>query len=473
MRVAVIVTNVGSPGTLASTSFVTALMDGFARVGTRARVVGLARSERGWQPAALGSIDASTPWLAPPSHRLGDRLDAARLGILDEDSATEVADAKDGLAWYRELLLQRELQRIAGMDRDLVVMVYPRSYPHLRPVCRIAKRRGWKVIVFANEALTDKQIDPASRDAYVRCVSTCSDGIWAASSYLQQYWADHGVAHEHILVSPSIVSTEAFVDGAPPRTNSAIYIGNLAHREIDYLLDISESARRVIPGFRLTVYGDATVETRQAIEADVERRELSGVVTLATPVLPFDMPGVLLGADVLVLPRSSGEFSAAGFPKKLGEYLATGRPVVVTRVGDIPKYLRDAESAFLVEPDDCSAFSDALVRALREPKLADKVGAGGRIFARTELASEVVAGRVVAFMMGLARRKRERASARTRWSRLRRVSDELRGPAMAAVHSTTYLLLHTRQGHTRLVALKMAVMSVLRRLHIKPPESDS
>jgi glycosyltransferase involved in cell wall biosynthesis len=52
--------------------------------------------------------------------------------------------------------------------------------------------------------------------------------------------------------------------------------------------------------------------------------------------------------------------STGGFPTKLGEYLATGKPVVVTKVGDIPKYLEDGVSAYLVVPDDNKAFAEKL-----------------------------------------------------------------------------------------------------------------
>ena len=53
-------------------------------------------------------------------------------------------------------------------------------------------------------------------------------------------------------------------------------------------------------------------------------------------------------ARVLALPRPAGSFSQAGLPTKVAEYLASGRPVVVTAVGDLPLYLRDGVDAYLV-----------------------------------------------------------------------------------------------------------------------------
>jgi glycosyltransferase involved in cell wall biosynthesis len=44
----------------------------------------------------------------------------------------------------------------------------------------------------------------------------------------------------------------------------------------------------------------------------------------------------------------------------LGEYLATANLVVVTKVGDIPNYLIDNESAIIAEPDSVDSFAYCL-----------------------------------------------------------------------------------------------------------------
>ena len=65
-----------------------------------------------------------------------------------------------------------------------------------------------------------------------------------------------------------------------------------------------------------------------------------------------------------------------GFPTKLGEYLATGNPVVVTKVGEITDYL-DNGCAYLAEPDSVQSFSDKLIEALTNEN-SNIVGNKGR-----------------------------------------------------------------------------------------------
>jgi glycosyltransferase involved in cell wall biosynthesis len=62
----------------------------------------------------------------------------------------------------------------------------------------------------------------------------------------------------------------------------------------------------------------------------------------------------------------------------LGEYLASGRPVVITRTGDIGRYLTDGADSRLVPPDDVDALTGALRDVLAHPEAARALGEAGR-----------------------------------------------------------------------------------------------
>lgn len=70
------------------------------------------------------------------------------------------------------------------------------------------------------------------------------------------------------------------------------------------------------------------------------------------------MPQMLKNAEALVLDRPNSLQAQYGFPTKLGEYLLTGNPVVVTKVGDIPLYLKDGVSALLSEDRNPKEFAE-------------------------------------------------------------------------------------------------------------------
>lgn len=100
----------------------------------------------------------------------------------------------------------------------------------------------------------------------------------------------------------------------------------------------------------------------------------------------------LRGADLLVIPRTTGYASQAGFPYKLGEYLATGTPVVVTRFGDVEEYFVDRRDCFMCAPDDPEGLASMMQYALEHAEDARAVGRGGQSRVRELFAFEQVAG---------------------------------------------------------------------------------
>lgn len=60
-----------------------------------------------------------------------------------------------------------------------------------------------------------------------------------------------------------------------------------------------------------------------------------------------EIPGLLANSLMCVLPRPDSPQARGGFPTKLGEYLASGKPVITTDVGEIPKFLTADEVYFI------------------------------------------------------------------------------------------------------------------------------
>ena len=132
-----------------------------------------------------------------------------------------------------------------------------------------------------------------------------------------------------------------------------------------------------------------------------EDLSLSGRIKFTGIIGRDEMPACLGRAGVLALLRSSGMFSKAGFPTKLGEYLATGRPVVVTSTGDIPLFLEDRVSAYLVPPDNPEAFAQKLDGVLANSDQALQVGQKGREVAVREFDIRSNCQRIVEFVREL------------------------------------------------------------------------
>lgn len=110
--------------------------------------------------------------------------------------------------------------------------------------------------------------------------------------------------------------------------------------------------------------------------ADLRRRAaLCGEdrVDLAGPAPHDELPALYAHADILVNPSLSEPFGMT-----VVEAMASGTPVVATRVGGMKEILAEQEAGILVEPNDAAALADAITRLIEDPDLRRAMGAAGR-----------------------------------------------------------------------------------------------
>lgn len=166
---------------------------------------------------------------------------------------------------------------------------------------------------------------------------------------------------------------------------------------VDVLIKSFATITQKFPDLRLYMAGfyhpDMDTQKRLIKELGLEDK------VIYTGVLhKKEIPGFLQGAELLVMSRPDSRQAQGGFPTKLGEYMATGHPVCVTKVGEIPNYLNDNESAFLAEPGNVSSFAEAMLKALSDKENAVKVGQNGKKIAFENFSASVQSSRLFEFI---------------------------------------------------------------------------
>lgn len=86
-----------------------------------------------------------------------------------------------------------------------------------------------------------------------------------------------------------------------------------------------------------------------------------------------DVSPVLRAADLLVLNSRQEPFGLV-----LIEAMASGTPVLATRVGGIPEIVTDSESGWLVEPGDTARLAAKLLELYLNPGILEQAGHAGR-----------------------------------------------------------------------------------------------
>lgn len=88
------------------------------------------------------------------------------------------------------------------------------------------------------------------------------------------------------------------------------------------------------------------------------------------------MPDVVAAADVIVVPQRDTPAAQAQFPLKLTDGMAMAKPILATRVGDIPEIL--GETGYLVEADSPEQIATQLAWVLAHPEEAELKGQSAR-----------------------------------------------------------------------------------------------
>jgi glycosyltransferase involved in cell wall biosynthesis len=205
-----------------------------------------------------------------------------------------------------------------------------------------------------------------------RCLRTPGLDVVTIGEVLRTDFIARGADPARVRIVPDGVDFEMF-DSATPRDFGPggphiVYAGHLYdYKGIPTILD----AARLLPRCRFHLVGGLASDVDR-----VRRRVVTlGLANVQTPgrVPHAAVPQWTRGADVLLLPPSGGEPSRDWTsPVKLGEYLASGPPMVVSRIPALVAAL-GREPVEWFAPDDGESLAAAIGRAV-----ADSADAAGR-----------------------------------------------------------------------------------------------
>jgi len=114
-----------------------------------------------------------------------------------------------------------------------------------------------------------------------------------------------------------------------------------------------------------------------------------------------DLISAMSVPDILVEPKIDHDENRASFPQKLAEYLAMGKPIVASAIGDIPRFLHDRENALLCRPGDPDSLAAALIKLIEDPGLREKLSIEARETAKRYLDCRIIAAKIEAALFNI------------------------------------------------------------------------
>jgi glycosyltransferase involved in cell wall biosynthesis len=247
---------------------------------------------------------------------------------------------------------------------------------------------------------------------YLHFVLRQFDGLILITKKLENYYSQFLRKNSTSIVVPIVVEPDRFGKTSKDRQKYIAYCGDLGGNKdgVYNLLEAFSKISQELKEYRLYIIGDTKDEAEKerlkqfVIEANIEDQ-----VIFTGYVSRENLPELLDKATVLALARPGSIQADGGFPTKLGEYLATGNPVVVTRVGEIPEYLNDEVNAYLTDPDDVDDFAEKLKQAIYCPQQSSKIGQNGQKLAFSIFNNRTQSKKIIKFIEELKKPNKTKA----------------------------------------------------------------
>lgn len=248
---------------------------------------------------------------------------------------------------------------------DVVLATW--AYPDGCAAVLAARAAGKPCVVKVHGSDVNVVLETKAARAVAARVLPMADAVVAVSRPLAEELVRLGVPRDRVHLVMNGVDAALFRPrdrlearralGLADDARVALFVGRLEPQKgIRELLDAFEGVRARVPGATLVLVGDGVSAAEVRVRG---ARWGKGAARVVGPRAPADVARWMAACDVLTLPSW-----AEGTPNVVLEALASGRPVVATRVGGIPDVLRDPRSGLVVPPRDAPALASALAWAL-------------------------------------------------------------------------------------------------------------
>jgi glycosyltransferase involved in cell wall biosynthesis len=239
-------------------------------------------------------------------------------------------------------------------------------------------------------------------ERYERLNLDAAARIFVVSEVERRNLEARGVRSEKIVVNPNGVDVERFrpgVGGAETRRELGIeedevvagFVGTFGpwhgvEKLAEAIKSITTGGHGVPPlqrpKFLLVGSGSLHAEVEKQLENEVKE----GRVIFTGAVAHDRVPKLLDACDILVAPhvRLADGSEFFGSPTKIFEYMAMGKGIVASRLGQIGEVLVDEETSLLVEPGNVGELGNAIVRLIESETLRKRLGARAREVAARE-----------------------------------------------------------------------------------------
>jgi len=260
-----------------------------------------------------------------------------------------------------------------------------------------SRRLGIPFVLETNADVIEQRVFRGTPDRGVRrlyavwaarfCFNTAAKIICVSSELKDHLVRKWKIDASKLAVLPCAADVEMFGQAYDPAavrrrlglTTEAIAMwvgGFYPWHDLDLLVDSFQRVLERVPTARLILVGDGP--TRPLVERKILAAGLQEAVLLTGSVDHEQVAELLSIADVAVAPSPSSFPGHGGTPLKLFEYMAAGKAIVATGMSQARAVIRDGYNGLTVEPEDVTAFANAILRVFNDPDQRERLSQNAR-----------------------------------------------------------------------------------------------
>lgn len=273
-------------------------------------------------------------------------------------------------------------------DGDAVLAYFHGDIPLQRTTINLTHRKGAKYVrelceipYFGDTSrASQKGLETTLNVIFPKC-----DGFISISDNLTELAQKYKNPDARIVKIPILIDFEQA--NVPDRSDEAevpyiIHTGTLSERKdgiVGMITAFAQARKRIGRPVKFLFAGDIEASPdKEAILKAISDNDLADDVKFLGYLTYSQIREHLAKASFALVNKPDNIQNRYGFSTKLAGYLAAGKAIVITKVGEAMNWLEDGQNAWIVPNEDTTAMADAIVKAFSDEKECRRMGEDGR-----------------------------------------------------------------------------------------------
>jgi glycosyltransferase involved in cell wall biosynthesis len=223
------------------------------------------------------------------------------------------------------------------------------------------------------------------------------DLVFPISEFLISHLKNAAPGKKYLKIPILADFDETSCDGNSEDQQYFLFCGALSYIEVvKFIVDSFCSLNNDAAFLYLIVNGKK--EQRDKLEDYLQLHSKKDKIKIFSNVEQDKLDAYYKNATGLLIPLRPTIQDEARFPHKVGEYLASGNPVVSTNYGEVKHYFTDGENMLIADSYDTRSFADKMQFVLDNIQEAKKIGERGREMALKNFDYRLYGEKIMGFL---------------------------------------------------------------------------